>query len=108
MGKREVLGHMPCPGCDHENAEIKAQKCGEKLYLFCPECNLQVFARTEAQAAKMRRAITPKEPEPKKDIEPNNHGKAAARVEPENAPVPPAAAVKKPAKASPFDYLLGR
>jgi len=107
MAKREVLGIIPCPCCDHERAEIKAQKCGEKLYLYCPECNAQVFARTEAQAAKMRRALAPREA-PK---EPNKTTVEEARAEPEKAPVPPAAAPKvekKPAKSSPFDLLLGR
>ena len=107
MAKREVLGTMACPCCDHERAEIKAQKCGEKLYLFCPECNAQVFARTEAQAAKMRRALAPKEatkvaPDPEKGVPKTDPEKGVPKTEP--APK----VEKKAAKVLPFDLLLGR
>lgn len=96
---KNVLGHAPCPGCDNERAEIKAQKCGQKLYLFCPECNLQVFARNPAQEAKFRRALEVKAPEP------NNHGKEEARPEPEKAPVTAAAAAPEPKKAAQVSNL---
>ena len=58
MAKKDVLGHMPCPECGHPDAEIKMQKCGVKLYRYCPECNVQTFARTPAQEKAMRAAIT--------------------------------------------------
>jgi hypothetical protein len=58
MGKREILGTMHCPECDFTDAEIKAQKCGVKLYRYCPECNAQFFARTSAQEKNMRKFIT--------------------------------------------------
>jgi predicted nucleic acid-binding Zn-ribbon protein len=85
MMAREVLGTMPCPECGHPHAEIKHQKGGEKLYRYCPECNVQVFARTERQEAAMRRAITPKEPaaEPA-PVAPE--ATPAAKTEPKKAP----------------------
>lgn len=100
---REVLGTMPCPECGHPHAEIKHQKDGERLYRYCPECNVQVFARTERQEAAMRRAITPKEPDTTTE---GQH----ARAEPENAPVPPAAAAKPEPKKAPsaLSFLTGK
>ena len=106
MAKREVLGLMECPCCDHKAAEIKAQKCGVKLYLFCPECNAQVFARTPAQEAKMRRAVTVKEPEKAPEPQQDNHGEKGAKPEPARAPVP-GPEPKKAAPASNLGAALG-
>ena len=108
MAKREVLGHMPCPECDFERAEIKRQKCGAKLYRYCPECNAQAFARTEAQEKAMRRAIAktgvppveveaPKpapEPEPKPAPEPKKAAPKAKAPAPAPAPEPKAPGAK--------------
>ena len=47
---RDVLGVMVCPECGHQGAQVKAQKNG-KPYRYCPECDAQYFARSDAAAA---------------------------------------------------------
>jgi len=120
MAKREVLGYMPCPECDFERAEIKRQKCGVKLYRYCPECNAQAFARTEAQEKAMRRAIAktgvppvvveaPKPapaPDPEKPAEPKKAAPKAKAPAPEPKPAPePAPVVKKSAFSDALGFL---
>lgn len=86
MAKREVLGLMGCPCCDHDKAEIKLQKCGQKLYLYCPECNVQVFARTPAQEKKMRAHCKPAEPAPEPKPEPEKKPEPAPKAAPKPEP----------------------
>lgn len=103
MAKREVLGKMTCPACDYDEAEIKRQKCGVKLYLHCPDCNVQVFARTEQQEKAFRRAIektgvaTVKVGEPEKPKEEKQAAPEEAKVE---APAAPVAKAKPEQKKS--------
>lgn len=47
---REVIGTMVCPECGHPDAQVKHQKNG-KPYRYCPECDAQYFARSDAAAA---------------------------------------------------------
>lgn len=47
---RDVLGTMRCPECGHDAAQVKEQKNG-KPYRYCPECDAQYFARSDAAAA---------------------------------------------------------
>ena len=85
MGKREVLGLVKCPECDFDGAEVKLQKNG-KAYRYCPECDAQYFARTDAASDRLLAKAGAKkaqEPEPK----------PAPAPEPKAAPAKPA---KKP------------
>jgi len=104
MAKREVLGKMACPACDFDAAEIKLQKCGVKLYMHCPECNVQIFARTGQQEKAFRRAIEKTGVPPVKVEEPAKPEEAAP-VEVKPAPVkvekPAAKPAAKPAPAAP-------
>ena len=102
MAKREVMGRMICPECGHDAAEIKAQKCGVKLYRYCPECNAQFFARTAAQEAGMRKHLKPAEPAPAAVAAPSQA--PAAEKKPEPAPAP---AVKKPSPMGSALSFLG-
>lgn len=45
MAKREVLGTVACPECEHDGAEVKQQKNGLP-YRYCPDCDAQYFPRT--------------------------------------------------------------
>lgn len=40
MAKKEAIGHMACPECGFQDAEIKQDKNG-KLYRYCPDCSAQ-------------------------------------------------------------------
>jgi hypothetical protein len=57
--KKPPIGHMACPECDHDHAEVLLDKNG-KPYRYCPNCNAQYFSRDAARAknllAKMRPA----------------------------------------------------
>jgi uncharacterized Zn finger protein (UPF0148 family) len=63
--KRPIEGHIACPICDHPDAEVKRDKNGA-LYVFCPDCNAQVFTRgcQRKQAALMRKMRSTAQPEP--------------------------------------------
>ena len=53
MAKREILGTMPCPECDFDEAEVKPQKNPELCYRWCPECNAQYFPRSPETSARL-------------------------------------------------------
>jgi hypothetical protein len=48
MAKSAPIGLCNCAVCDFEAAEIKLSKNGF-AYLWCPDCNTQVFTRTQQQ-----------------------------------------------------------
>lgn len=105
---REKLGTMPCPECGHPEAEIKRQKCGVKIYRYCPECNAQFFARTPAQEAAMLKIInqnpvTVKEQEPENASPPQVSAPAPAQAQKkaEEAPKKAQPPVPAPKKAAP-------
>ncbi len=56
MAKAPALATCKCTECDFPEAEIKASKNG-LLYRWCPDCNVQVFARTPQQEKSMRRIV---------------------------------------------------
>ena len=59
MSKGEIIGHMACPDCDFEHAEIKRDK-NEHIYRFCPDCNTQTFTRGEPKrTANMLKKMRP-------------------------------------------------
>lgn len=60
---REVLGTMVCPECGHQGAQVKAQKNG-KPYRYCPQCDAQYFARSDAAAAALLAKIGKAAPAP--------------------------------------------
>lgn len=102
MAKTEVLGHMTCPDCGHDAAEIKRQKNG-RLYRYCPENNCQFFARNERQEAGMRQHM---KPESNGQIEQDTAPKKETTNEP--APVPaPKKDVKPSSLASALQFLGG-
>lgn len=63
MAKAPLLGHCACPECGFAEAEIRTTKTG-KPYRYCPDCNSQYFARTEAQEAALLKKIAGSKPEP--------------------------------------------
>ena len=46
MTKGQIIGHMDCPDCDFDNAEIKLDK-NEHPYRYCSDCSTQTFTRGE-------------------------------------------------------------
>lgn len=52
MAKSEALGKCTCPDCGFVDAEIKTSKSG-LAYRWCPDCNLQTFARNQTQSDRM-------------------------------------------------------
>lgn len=44
MARAAAVGMLSCPICDFEEAEVRPDKNGH-LYLFCPDCNAQIFTR---------------------------------------------------------------
>lgn len=63
--KKPIEGHIACPICDHPDAEVKRDKNGA-LYVFCPDCNAQVFTRgcQRKQAALLRKMRPSEQPSP--------------------------------------------
>lgn len=63
--KKPIEGHISCPICDHPDAEVKRDKNGA-LYVFCPDCNAQVFTRgcQRKQAALLRKMRPSEQPSP--------------------------------------------
>lgn len=59
MAKTPAIGHTACPVCP-KIAEVKLDKAG-RAYIFCPDCNIQLFTRYEHQSkfllAKMRPVV---------------------------------------------------
>ena len=73
---RKLLGHMQCPECDFDEAEVKEDKNGHP-YRFCPDCNAQQFTRgDELRIANMFKKMRPV--------------KSAAAPAPEQKPAAPA------------------
>lgn len=68
--KKPIEGHIDCPICDHPDAEVKLDKNGA-LYVFCPDCNAQVFTRgcPRKQAALLRKMRPIETPEPEEKPE---------------------------------------
>lgn len=86
MGKREVLGLVKCPECDFDGAEVKLQKNG-KAYRYCPECDAQFFARTDAASDRLlAKTGAKKAPEPEPKPAPAPEVKPAPEPEPKPAP----------------------
>lgn len=48
---KRVIGHMMCPECDHNEAEVKTDKNGHP-YRYCPDCQAQYFTRGDDRKAK--------------------------------------------------------
>lgn len=65
MAKTPAIGHTACPVCP-QIADVKLDKAG-RAYLYCPDCNIQLFSRYEHQSkfllAKMR-PVAKEEPAP--------------------------------------------
>lgn len=57
--KPAPIGHMRCPECDVDGAEIKRDKSGHP-YRYCPDCNAQYFTRGDPRrVANLLRKMTP-------------------------------------------------
>lgn len=94
MAKTPALATCKCTECDFPDAEIKASKNG-LLYRWCPDCNVQVFARTPQQERAMRRIVEAKGAAP-----------AETPPAPKPAPTPAPTPAPKPAKTGGFlDHL---
>ena len=71
MSKGQIIGHMACPECDFQDAEIKNDK-NEHPYRYCTNCNTQTFTRGDlVRIANMRKKMRPiaETQEPQKKIE---------------------------------------
>ena len=71
MAKKPAIGHLTCHVCGFEESEVKLSEKSGLAFTFCPDCNVQSFARTQFQhdklLAKMRPVNAPKkESEPQK------------------------------------------
>jgi hypothetical protein len=56
--KKTAIGHIICPTCDHADAEVKEDKNGH-AFIFCPDCNQQLFTRGDHRDAKLRKKMRP-------------------------------------------------
>ncbi|MGZ4837653.1 MAG: hypothetical protein ACXVZR_03825 [Terriglobales bacterium] len=82
MTKKDAIGHMNCPTCQHPQAEVKEDKNGH-AFLFCEQCATQVFTRKPHRDRLMRknmRPVTVTEPNPAPEPE--------QKPEPTPAPAP--------------------
>lgn len=53
----QMIGRRACPWCEFGSAHVKrSEKC---LYLYCPECGAQHYARTERQEADLMKGTRP-------------------------------------------------
>lgn len=93
MAKSQAIGHVDCHVCGLE-AEIKQDKNG-KAYIYCPDCNIQSFTRTEYQSNKLLARMRPV------TVTENAPPVAAQKVE-----ITPSVAVKQPPKTGGFDMGL--
>jgi hypothetical protein len=57
MAKTPAIGHTACPVCP-QVAEVKRDKSG-RAYIFCPDCNIQLFTRYEHQSKFLLAKMTP-------------------------------------------------
>lgn len=57
MAKVPAIGHIECHVCGFD-AEVKRDKNG-RAYVFCPECNIQSFTRTDYQSEKLLEKMRP-------------------------------------------------
>lgn len=106
MAAKTPLGHVECPECGFEAAEIRADKNGH-LYRYCPDCSAQYFTRGELVREKNLRARMRPVTEPVTEA-----GQGAPRppvaahpIKPQPAPKPPAAA--QPIKPQPVPKRVG-
>lgn len=58
MPKSLAIGHTDCHVCGFEQAEVKTDK-SEKAYVYCPDCNIQSFTRTDFQSNKLKAKMRP-------------------------------------------------
>lgn len=94
--KKEIIGHVTCPVCPHENAEVKEDK-NAHAFIFCPDCATQVFTRNAYRDSHLRKRMRPvtvtvTEPLPTKPAEqpvtkPSETPVPAAKVRPAIKPV---------------------
>jgi hypothetical protein len=56
--RKSAIGHITCPTCDHVDAEVKEDKNGH-AFIFCPDCNQQLFTRGDHRDAKLRKKMRP-------------------------------------------------
>jgi hypothetical protein len=97
MARKDAIGHMDCPECGFDRAEVRADKNGG-LYRYCPACSAQYFTRGETTREKNLRAKM--RPVPVTVTEPVT-GRAPAVPVMESAPVAaPVPAAAAPAKVS--------
>lgn len=52
---KKLVGHMTCPECGFEDAEVGEDKNGNP-YRHCPDCNAQFFTRGDATRVKNLKA----------------------------------------------------
>lgn len=57
MARVQAIGHVECHVCGMD-AEVKNDKHG-RAYIFCPECNIQSFTRTDFQSQKLLAKMRP-------------------------------------------------
>ena len=105
MSKKTIIGHIVCPCCGFQEAQVKEDKNGH-AYAHCTDCNAQLFTRNDHRDAQLRKRMTPvtvtvtvTEPEPAKPApaKPVTAPAPAAKAAPK-APAPAPATAANPAK----------
>lgn len=96
MARKDAIGHIACPECDFDRAEVREDKNGG-LYRYCPACSAQYFTCGEATRERNLRAKM--RPVPVTLTEPVTARAPAVPVT-ESAPVTAPAAAAAPAKVS--------
>ncbi len=63
---KTAIGFIGCPVCGFVDMEIREDKNGAP-YCYCPDCNIQIFTRTEERGNLLKarmRLVAPLEPAP--------------------------------------------
>ena len=56
--KKTVIGHVDCPVCEYDDAQVKEDKNGH-AFIFCPDCAAQTFTRNEFRDRRLRARMRP-------------------------------------------------
>lgn len=56
--KKTPIGHIACPVCGFNDAEIKEDK-NAHAYMHCTDCNAQTFTRNDHRNTQLRKRMRP-------------------------------------------------
>ncbi len=84
MAKKPAIGHVTCHVCEFAESEVKLSDKSGLAFTFCPDCNVQSFARTKFQHDKLIAKMTPLPGQTPQTIEPQTvEAQAEAEAEAE-------------------------